>query len=259
MQELRVSTIQNVLHWEDEQANLTMFEKQLAELANQTDIIVLPEMFNSGFSMQPKGIAQPMQGNTVSWMLSQAKKLNAAVCASVAIKEGDLYVNRFIFAKPDGGVECYDKRHCFRMSGEHLVYRSGEQRLVIEYLGWRILPQICYDLRFPVFSRNQQDYDMMIYVANWPKVRRNPWRTLLQARAIENLSFCIGVNRVGHDGNGIEYSGDSLAIDFKGDITFDHQDEVSVATHILSLSDLHGFKDKFPAWKDGDEFALSVS
>jgi predicted amidohydrolase len=259
MHDLRVSTIQSSLHWEDEQANLTMFEQQLAELANQTDIIVLPEMFNSGFSMEPNGIAQTMQGNTVSWMQSQAKKLDAAICGSVAIKEGNAYVNRFIFAKPDGDIECYDKRHCFRMSGEHLVYRSGEHRLIIEYKGWRILPQICYDLRFPVFSRNQQDYDMVIYVANWPKVRRNPWRTLLQARAIENLAYCIGVNRVGFDGNDIEYSGDSLSIDFKGDVTFDHQDRVGVATHSLSLSALQQFKEKFPAWKDSDEFELPTS
>ncbi len=259
MQDLRVSSVQSELHWEDETANLAMFEEQLSELAGQTDLIVLPEMFNSGFSMQPKGIAQTMQGNTVAWMQSQAKKLNCAICGSVAIQDADVFVNRFIFVRPEGKIEYYDKRHCFRMSGEHLVYRAGEERRVIEYMGWRILPQICYDLRFPVYSRNQGNYDMVIYVANWPEARRNPWRTLLQARAIENLSYCIGVNRVGVDGNNIEYSGDSLAVDFKGDIIFDHQRQMSVATHSLSLSALAQFKEKFPAWKDGDDFQLMPS
>lgn len=256
MSDLRVTTIQNILHWEDEQANLKMFEQQLSGLQGTTDLVVLPEMFNSGFSMQPKSVAQSMQGSSVQWMRDQAKALGCAICGSLAINEQGQFVNRFLFVHPDGQIEQYDKRHCFRMAGEHLVYSAGEQRVVINYLGWRILPQVCYDLRFPVFSRNRDDYDLAIYVANWPKPRRHPWQVLLQARAIENLCYSVGVNRVGEDANANQYSGDSMVVDFKGDVLFHHQDQVQINTQHLSLQALHQFKEKFPAWKDGDEFSL---
>lgn len=256
MQDLRVTSVQNVLHWENEQANLSMFEEQLAQLSGKTDLIVLPEMFSSGFSMEPKSIAKDFDGDCVCWMQAQAKRLNSAICGSIAVKEAEAFANRFVFVHPNGNIDYYDKRHCFRMSGEHLVYKAGDQRKIINYLGWRILPQVCYDLRFPVFSRNKDDYDLAIYVANWPKVRRKPWMTLLQARAIENLSYCVGVNRVGFDGNNIEYSGDSLQVDFKGDVIFDHQQAVGVSTQVLSLASLNSFREKFPAWKDCDDFEL---
>jgi len=158
--------------------------------------------------------------------------------------------------RPNGVVESYDKRHCFRMSGEHEVYKAGKQRKIIQYLGWRILPQICYDLRFPVFSRNINDYDLMIYVANWPAVRCHPWRVLLQGRAVENLAYVVGVNRIGADGNGIEYRGDSLVLDYKGEVLVDHQSEADLRTQILDLDSLNHFKAKFPAWMDADNFSL---
>ncbi|MFT5706904.1 MAG: omega-amidase [Oceanospirillaceae bacterium] len=258
MNELRITTVQNVLYWEDEQANLQMFEQQLVSLQGQTDLVILPEMFNSGFSMSPQNIAQFMQGSTVLWMREQASRLNAAICGSIAVEEQGVYFNRFIFMRPSGEFEFYDKRHCFRMSGEHLVYSAGKTRLVIEYLGWRILPQVCYDLRFPVFSRNNNDYDLALYVANWPKIRRKPWQVLSQARSIENSCYLAAVNRVGHDGNGIEYSGDSLIVDFKGDVLSDQQEKISVQTQSLDLPALQLFREKFPAWKDADDFALTV-
>ncbi|MEH6443625.1 MAG: amidohydrolase [Oceanospirillaceae bacterium] len=258
MNQLRITTVQNILHWEDEQANLQMFERQLASLQGQTDLVILPEMFNSGFSMSPQNIAQSMQGSTMSWMREQAKILNAAICGSIAIEEQGVYFNRFVFMRPNGVFDLYDKRHCFRMSGEHLVYSAGRARLVIEYLGWRILPQICYDLRFPVFSRNNNDYDLALYVANWPQVRRKPWQVLSQARAIENLCYVAAVNRVGLDGNDIEYSGDSLIADFKGDVLSDQQDRVSVQTLSLDLQVLQQFREKFPACEDADDFSLVV-
>ena len=256
MKKMRVTSIQNVLHWENEAANLNMFAELLEGLVGNTDLVVLPEMFNSGFSMQPQKIAQELQGSTVTWMRAQAKKLNAAICGSIAVSfEGDFF-NQFIFVHPDGSIDVYNKRHCFRMSGEHLVYRCGNVRTLIQYRGWRILPQVCYDLRFAVFSRCQNDYDLVLYVANWPQARRTPWRCLLQARAIENLSYVVGVNRIGVDANDVAYSGDSMVIDFKGDILFDAQSQALCHTQILSLDDLESFRDKFPAWKDADSYQL---
>jgi len=255
---LRVTSIQSELYWEDEQANLGMFEGKIKDLAGNTDLVVLPEMFNSGFSMQPAGFAQAHEGSTVHWMSAQAKKLNAAVCGSLAIRSEEAFYNQFVFVHPDGKIDRYNKRHCFRMSGEHLVYQPGKERLVIDYRGWRILPQVCYDLRFPVFSRSKNDVDLMIYVANWPQVRRAPWRCLLQARAIENLCYVVGVNRIGTDANDMRYSGDSLSIDFKGDTLFDSEDLAVVDTQKLQRDQLHSFREKFPAWMDGDRFEVSL-
>ena len=258
MSSLRVTKIQSSLYWEDEQANLQMFDEKLTGLLGGTDLVVLPEMFNSGFSMHPENFAQAKLGSTVLWMQEKAKALNAAVCGSLAIKTPAGFYNQFVFAHPDGKIDRYNKRHCFRMSGEHLVYQSGNERLVINYRGWRILPQVCYDLRFPAFSRSKNDVDLMIYVANWPQVRREPWRCLLQARAIENLSFVVGVNRIGQDANNVAYSGDSLSIDFKGNILFDSEGKDSCDTQVLSLTQLQEFRDKFPAWRDSDQFEIEI-
>ncbi len=262
MTTMRVTSVQSNLHWENETENLQMFAQQIAHLKGQTDLIVLPEMFNSGFSMQPAKVAQSMQGNTLKWMQQQAEQLNAAVCGSLAIQQKiagkSAYVNKFIFVHPDGSVDQYNKRHCFRMSGENTLYQGGGERVVINYRDWRILPQVCYDLRFPVFSRNRDDYDLAIYVANWPAVRRMPWRILLPARAVENLAYVVAVNRLGEDANAIDHSGDSLVIDFKGSIVCDHQSAVSVHTNTLDLSTLQSFRDKFPAWLDADDFSLEM-
>jgi predicted amidohydrolase len=238
-----------------------MYTDLLKPLADKTDLIVLPEMFNSGFSMQPQHFSQSINGSTVAWMKQQAKILNSAICGSIAIEENGSYVNKFIFVHPNGALDQYNKRHCFRMSGENEVYESGEQKLIIEYCGWKILPQVCYDLRFPVFSRNQSDennYDLAVYVANWPQVRRSPWLTLLQARAIENLAYVIGVNRIGRDGNDVQYSGDSIVVDFKGEIIFDHGDGATSNTQVLELNLLKAFHRKFPAWRDADQFSMQT-
>lgn len=261
MNKLRVSTVQNILHWENEQANLQMYTDLIKPLVGKTDLVVLPEMFNSGFSMQPQNFAQSINSTTVEWMKQQAKMLNCAICGSIAIKENNSYVNKFIFVHPDGAVDQYNKRHCFRMSGENEVYASGKQKQVIEYCGWKILPQVCYDLRFPVFSRNQaaeNNYDLAIYVANWPQVRRKPWLTLLQARAIENLAYVIGVNRIGIDDNDVQYSGDSIVADFKGEVIFDHGDSATINTQTLELDLLKAFRCKFPAWMDADQFSMET-
>ena len=257
MSKLRVTSIQSVLHWENESANLSMFEEKLAALKGQTDLVVLPEMFNSGFSMTPKAIAQAADGATIGWMCRQAEKLEAAICGSLAVLFEGEYYNQFVFVHPSGRIDRYNKRHCFRMSGEHEVYRSGSQRVVIDYRGWRILPQVCYDLRFPVFSRAKNDYDLMIYVANCPQARRAPWRCLLQARAIENQSYVVGVNRIGEDANGIAYSGDSLSIDYLGEISFDSAAASVSDTQTLHLDRLASYRKKFPAWMDADDFELN--
>jgi len=264
MDELRVSTVQTELYWQDEQTNLSMLETKLAPLAKETDLIVLPEMFNSGYSMSPEEIAQPLEGAALKWMKAQANALSCAICGSIAIVEDGIYFNRFMFVHPDGALDSYDKRHCFRMSGEHEVYHAGNRKVVIEYKGWRILAQVCYDLRFPVFARNrfikeknQHEYDLMINVANWPEPRRNPWRILVQARAVENLAYVVAVNRVGQDENGNQYSGDSLVVDYRGDLVVDHQRQSSIHTNSLNLQNLMRFREKFPVWLDADDFTLS--
>lgn len=258
---LSVSLIQTDLCWQAPEDNRAQLQPQLAALAGNTDLAVLPEMFATGFSMAPEVAAETEQGETLAWLRQQAQTLNIAICGSLAIAiEGQdkvEYVNRFYFVTPDGALESYDKRHLFRMGGEHNHYRPGVERKVIHYRGWRILPQICYDLRFPVFARNRNDYDLAIYVANWPEVRRLPWRTLLQARAIENQCFVAGVNRVGRDGMELDYCGDSMLIDFKGLPQIDREPGVAfTATTTLSLDELSAFREKFPAWQDSDAFEL---
>ncbi|OPX55431.1 Carbon-nitrogen hydrolase [Oceanospirillum multiglobuliferum] len=254
---LRVSLVQSDLHWHQPELNRQMFTEKLAVLKGQTDLIILPEMFTTGFTMQPESVAEPENGVTLDWMLAQAKSLNAALCGSVVVKSNQGFHNRFYWVQPDGLHHSYDKRHLFRMAGEHQFYCAGESALVIEYMGWRIFPQICYDLRFPVWSRNHGQYDLAIYVANWPEVRRHPWQVLLQARAIENLCYVAGVNRVGTDANQLPYSGDSALIDFKGhsQISADAGIEF-IQTAALSKSALSDFRTAFPAFSDADNFTL---
>lgn len=258
---LQVTLIQSELHWHDAVRNREMFAQKMAPLAGSTDLIVLPEMFTTGFSMEPQSIAEPEQGPTLDWMLAQAAALNAVVCGSVAVKASDGYRNRFYWAQPDGQWQAYDKHHLFRMAGEHEHYRGGDERRVVQLKGWRILLQVCYDLRFPVYSRNSADettgYDLALYVANWPQVREHPWQILLQARAVENLCYVAGVNRVGEDGNGHRYSGRSALIDFKGHSVKDFPaGEAFVETFTLSWSELARFRKVFPAFEDADRFSL---
>lgn len=251
---LNVALLQTELVWQDAAANRQQLAGQLQQV--KADLIVLPEMFSSGFSMQSAVIAEP-EGETLAWLKQQAKQLNAALCGSVATRVTSGCVNRCYFVTPQGDVSFYDKKHLFRMAGEHQAYQAGTERLVVQYRGWRILLQVCYDLRFPVFSRNRNDYDVALYVANWPAARSHAWRTLLQARAIENQAYVLGCNRVGTDGNGVEYRGDSLIVDYLGQPVADlAPNAAGVLTGELDLALLTQYRRQFPAYLDADEFTL---
>ena len=213
---MKVSLIQAPLIWENPKSNRDYFGIKINEVNLAVDLIVLPEMFTSGFTMNPEQVAETMQGVTITWLTALAKARNCAITGSLVIKENGNFYNRLVFVFPSGEVQFYDKRHLFTLSGEDKAYTSGNQKIVIDYLGWRICPLICYDLRFPAFSRNKEDYDLLLYVASWPKIRTNAWDALLKARAIENMSYVVGVNRIGTDANGYEYIGHSQAVDFLG-------------------------------------------
>ena len=259
MQDLRVTLVQSMLHWEDAAANRAMFGEKIAALKGATDLIVLPEMCTTGFSMRSRELAETMDGATVAWMREQAKEIDAAVYCSVIITEGGKYFNRGLFVRPDGQVTVYDKRHLFRFANENEHYAPGTQRVVVEWRGWRILLQVCFDLRFPVFARNRADYDAILYVANWPEARRYPWSQLLIARAIENQCYVVGDNRVGMDGKGIHYSGDSVVIDPRGAVIASVEpSQEGTATVALDWNALADFRDKFPVAKDADDFSLGL-
>lgn len=258
-QDLRITLIQTELHWHQPDANRHLLADRLTPLAGQTDLILLPEMFTTGFSMAPETLAEPEQGPTLEWMQQQAALTGAVLAGSFIVQDAAGYRNRLHWVTPDGQVQHYDKRHLFRMAEEHRHYAAGEHRPVFEHLGWRVLPQVCYDLRFPVFSRNRNDYDLAIYLANWPESRRHAWRTLLQARAIENLAYVAGVNRIGTDARGMSYSGDSLLADFAGQLLLDHPvGGRFVETRVLSAAQLADFRATFPAWQDADSFSLDT-
>jgi len=259
---LKISLIQSSLHWHDIDANLAMLEEKIWQIGEPTDLIVLPEMFTTGFTNAAPELAEPMNSKTFRWMRQQAMQSKAVVTGSFIARDGkDLY-NRLLWMQPDGTFDTYDKKHLFRMSEEHEIYSAGKERLIVKWKGWKICPLVCYDLRFPVWSRNitfSDDalaYDLLLYVANWPAARSQVWRTLLQARALENLSYCVGLNRVGEDGMQIAYNGQSLAFDFKGQIISDMQDQDTVTTIELSKSALTDFRKKFPAYLDADPFHL---
>lgn len=260
MQDLRVSIIQTPLFWENKEQNLEMFSRKIANLKNKTDLIVLPEMFTTGFSMTPAQFAEDIEGETLEQMRQWATKKNCVVTGSIIIKEGDLHYNRLLWVRPDGKYETYDKRHLFRFAGEEKHYTEGEEKLIVELKGWKICPLICFDLRFPVWSRNvNKEYDCLIYVANWPEVRSSAWGTLLQARAHENQCYVVGVNRIGEDGNGISHSGNSVVIDPKGNtISKIQPNEEGVETVTLSWDELADFREKFPIAIDADEFEINI-
>lgn len=209
MQDLKVAIIQSKLAWEQPAENRRHFSDKIADISEEVDLIVLPEMFTTGFSMSPENCAEGMNGETCQWMQEIAREKNSAICGSIMIVENGKYFNRFLFVAPNGDISTYNKRHLFTLAGEHETYEQGKQNVLIEYKGWKIRPQICYDLRFPVFIRNTDNYDLLIFVANWPETRINAWDTLLKARAIENLCYAIGVNRVGDDANNLKYNGHS--------------------------------------------------
>lgn len=258
---LSICLLQSELSWEDPASNREHFNKLLQGLP-ATDLVVLPEMFSTGFSMASGRLAETMDGATVSWMRDRAASLKAVLCGSLIIEDRGQFYNRFIWMPASGEAQWYDKKHLFRMSAEHENYSAGSERLVVTLQGFRICPQICYDLRFPVWSRNNNDYDLLLYVANWPAARRLHWRSLLRARAIENQSYVIGLNRVGVDGvdgvdgSGHAYAGDSLVIDFNGVDLADLQDAITVQQVTLDLAALQAYRQSFPAWRDADAFTL---
>ena len=255
MRDLSVTLIQCELAWEQPADNRQQIGDIIAGLDEIPDLIVLPEMFTTGFSMNALANAEKPGGATEQWLRELAQRHDCALTGSIAVAAGEGVYNRMLFATPEG-VQHYDKRHLFRMAGEHKRYRAGEHRVIVTWRGWRILLQVCYDLRFPVFSRNRVDYDLAVYVANWPAVRREHWRQLLVARAIENLACVVGVNRVGSDARGLDYSGDSLAIAADGTLIRDMGNENGAARVILSGAALQSYREGFPCQLDADSFQL---
>jgi len=262
--ELRVSLVQGDTRWHQPAANRDMYAEMMAPLRGRTDLVLLPETFTSGFSNEALASAETMEGPTVAWLADQARALGAAITGSVQIRDGDGVFNRLLWADADGNAYRYDKRHLFRMAGEHERYAAGRDRMAVELHGWRVCPLVCYDLRFPVFSRNRFDveapdrfdYDLLLFVANWPAARRHAWRSLLPARAIENLAFVAAVNRVGRDGNGHDYAGDSVVHDFLGMPLVECGAQPQVVTATLSAAALAAHRERFPAQLDADRFEL---
>jgi len=279
MSTLTISFIQADLHWENKEANLAMFEKKIASLP-KTEVVILPEMFSTGFSMKPELLAEKMDGNTMSWMKRVAAEKKIILTGSLILEDGGEYFNRLIWMLPTGQFGHYDKRHLFAFGGEHEHFSAGARRLIASVKGWKINLQICYDLRFPVWARQKNDpivsdddtefggaeliphepgdpeYDVLVYVANWPDRRAQAWKTLLQARAIENQSFVIGVNRVGKDGNDLYHSGDSMVVDPGGEILFTQAHDECEHTITLERKHLDEFRTRLPFLRDGDSFMI---
>ena len=257
--EIKVALIQTDLVWEEAQTNRKAFEKLLSELSDDVTLAVFPEMFTTGFSMQPREISETMEGPSISWMKQLAAKLQISICGSLVIEDNDQFFNRFVMVTEVGEVYSYDKRHTFTLSGEHKEYTAGKEKVIIDFKGWKICPQVCYDLRFPVWSRNTEDYDLLIYVANWPKTRIEAWDALLRARAIENMSYCIGVNRIGSDGNGYEFNGHSIAYDGLGhSMTNFESGKAGVQIITLNKEHLEDIRHRLRFLEDRDTFSLEV-
>jgi omega-amidase len=265
MNDLRVSLVQESTVWHDAAANRELYGARVRALRGASDLVVLPETFTSGFSNDALARAETMQDASVGWLRDLAVEVGAVVTGSMVIRDGDKVFNRLLWARPDGTLAHYDKRHLFRMAGEHHRYADGKQKLVVELAGWRICPMVCYDLRFPVWSRNRFDpaagrfdYDLLLYVANWPSARRYAWQTLLRARAIENLACVVGVNRVGVDGNELHYAGDSVALDALGQPLVELGPQPQSVTLTFSGAALAAHRERFPAQLDADAFELRV-
>lgn len=256
--QLRCTLIQTELIWEDVNANLSALTDKVLSQSGETDLIILPEMFTTGFSMNPESLAEEMDGSTLDWMKVMAFETKATLMGSAIIKEGDQFFNRLLVVSPSGDLATYDKRHLFTLAGENEPYTPGNDRIIVEVNGWKIMPMICYDLRFPVWSRMQSvnEYDLLVYVANWPKPRVAAWDALLKARAIENQSYCIGVNRVGTDKNGHEYVGHSCVYDFGGQAMFEPGNGEFIKTVLLDKSELQAFREKLPFLDDADGFVI---
>jgi predicted amidohydrolase len=265
IQNLRIALFQTDLHWQDRDANLAMLEEKIWSIQEPVDLMVLPEMFTTGFSMNARELAEPMNFTATKWMKQMAAQTGSVITGSVIIKEAGNFYNRLLWVDPEGEVAFYDKRHLFRMAREEAHYDMGTDNRVMNLKGWKILPQICYDLRFPVWSRNRTDengsclYDLVFYVASWPASRISAWDILLKARAVENLSYSLGVNRTGEDGTGVKYNGHSAAYDFKGENIAFSPDVEEILLVDLDYDKLHQFREKFPAWRDADQFDLRMN
>lgn len=257
-EKLKITIIQSELHWENAEANRVMFSGKIQNIEGETDLIILPEMFTTGFSMNAKNLAEENNGETLQWMISEAQKKNCAIMGSVIISENDKFYNRLFFVFPNGSFQKYDKKHTFTLAKENETYSAGKERLIVNYKDWRICPLVCYDLRFPVWARNTEDYDVLIYAANWPKVRTIAWDTLLQARAIENMAYCVGVNRVGFDGNDHEYIGHSVVYDVLGKqiSTADFETEFT-ETIVLEKEHIESNRKHLQFLNDRDSFTLT--
>lgn len=267
MSSITFTLIQTVLHWEDKEANLRMLEEKIMQIKEKTQVVVLPEMFSTGFSMKAEALAETMNGQTVQWMKNVAAKKRVIITGSVIIEEDGAYYNRLIWMLPNGQYGVYNKRHLFAYAGEHEHYTPGNQRFIASVNGFKINLLVCYDLRFPVWSRQvavrddegkaeAPEYDILVYVANWPERRSHAWKTLLQARAIENQCYVIGVNRVGEDGNGFYHSGDSAVINPMGETLYTKAHEEAIFTITLQKDELQKVREKLPFWRDADPFLL---
>lgn len=258
MENLNVTIVQSQLYWENVAENLKMFSEKIEKISADTDLIVLPEMFTTGFSMNAKNLAEKENGLSLKWMIGEAAKKECAITGSLIIRENGNFYNRLFFVFPNGDYKTYDKKHTFTLAKEHETYTAGNERLLLNFKGWKICPLVCYDLRFPVWARNTEDYDVLIYVANWPKTRISAWDTLLKARAIENMSYCIGVNRVGLDGNGYDYNGHSAIFDVLGEkISTSEENKECIETITLSKGHIKSNRDHLQFLRDRDNFNLT--
>ena len=253
---MKIALVQTSLAWENPMENRSHLVQKINGFTQDVDLIVLPEMFSSGFTMNPKAVAETMQGETVLWLQHLAKAKNAAITGSLVIEENGNYYNRLLFVFPDGEMKTYDKRHLFTLAGEHQFYTAGQERLIVEWKGFKICPLVCYDLRFPVFSRNTEDYDILVYLANWPKIRTSAWDILLKARAVENMCYTIGVNRIGTDANNHEYIGHSQAVDFLGDSILEPKATEGVFFIELDKEKLLETRKKLAFLEDRDKFKI---
>ena len=253
---MKVTLIQTALVWHDPIANCEHFDGWLERIDPDTDLVLLPEMFSTGFTMSSSVVAESMDGPTVKWMRERAADVDVVLGGSIVIKDDGRYFNRFVWVRPDGSITTYDKRHRFRMAGEHLYYAAGEDRVIVELAGFKVCLMVCYDLRFPVFFRSRGDYDVIVCVANWPAARQLAWSTLLRARAIENQAYVVGLNRVGTDGSDIVYRGGSGAYDFLGETLAEELDVEAAITVDLDKPELDAYRAAFPAWRDADEFEV---
>lgn len=255
---MKIALIQSDLYWEDASKNKKSFESKINQIDSEVHLIVLPEMFSTGFTMNASAVAETMQGETILWMQTIAKQKNVALTGSVIITENEQYYNRMLFVFPSGEIQYYDKRHLFTLAGEDKFYTRGNKKVIIEYLGWKICLQVCYDLRFPVFARNVENYDLLLYVANWPKVRKNAWDALIKARAIENLTYVVGVNRIGLDANDYEHIGHSQVVDYLGNFVLEPQETEAVFIVELDKNTMLETRKKLDFLSDKDIFEIKI-